>query len=39
MLKLGDVEWRKHRFAAIGIVGTLVALLGLVAFVGLFDPH
>ena len=38
MVKLGDAEGRKHRFSAIGVVGTLVALLGLVAFVGLFIP-
>ena len=38
MVKLGDVEGRKHRVSAIGIVGGLVALLGFVAFVGLFIP-
>ncbi len=38
MVKLGDAEGRKHRVSAIGIVATLVALLGVVAFAGLFVP-
>jgi putative membrane protein len=38
MLQLGDVEGRKHRVSAIGIVATLVALLGVLAFAGLFVP-
>ena len=38
MLKLGDVEGRKHRVSAIGVVATLVALLGILAFAGLFIP-
>ena len=38
MLKLGDVEGRRHRVSAIGIVATLVALLGVLAFAGLFVP-
>ena len=36
MLQLGDVEGRKHRVSPIGIVATLVALLGVLAFAGLF---
>jgi putative membrane protein len=38
MVQLGDAAGRKHRVSSIGIVGTLVALLGLVAFAGLFIP-
>ena len=38
MLKLGDVEGRKHVVAPIGIVASLVAVLGLLAFAGLFIP-
>jgi len=38
MLKLGDVEGRKHRVSAIGVVATLVAVLGILAFAGLFIP-
>jgi putative membrane protein len=38
MVKLGDIEGRKHRVSAIGVVATLVALLGVVALVGLFVP-
>jgi putative membrane protein len=38
MVKLWDVDGRKHRVSALGIVGALVALLGVVAFAGLFVP-
>ena len=38
MLKLGDVEGRRHIVAPIGIVASLVALLGVLAFAGLFIP-
>jgi putative membrane protein len=38
MLKLGDEVGVKHRVSAIGIVATLVALLGVLAFAGLFIP-
>ena len=38
MLRLGDVEGRKHLVAPIGIVASLVAVLGLLAFAGLFIP-
>lgn len=38
MLKLGDVQGRKHVVAPIGIVAVLVALLGVLAFAGLFIP-
>ena len=38
MLQLGDVEGRKHVVAPIGIVASLVALLGILAFAGLFIP-
>jgi putative membrane protein len=38
MVKLGDMEKRKHRASPIGIVATLVALLGVAAFAGLFVP-
>src|SRR5262245_21700171 len=38
MLKLGDVEGRKHVVAPIGIVASLVAVLGLLALAGLFIP-
>ena len=38
MLKLGDAEGRRHIVAPIGIVASLVALLGVLAFAGLFIP-
>ena len=38
MLKLGDTAGQKFRVSAIGIVATLVALLGALAFAGLFVP-
>ena len=38
MLKLGDVEGHKYVVAPIGIVATLVAVLGILAFAGLFIP-
>ena len=38
MMQLGDVEGRKHGVAPIGIVASLVALLGVLAFAGLFIP-
>jgi inner membrane protein YidH len=38
MLKLGDAAGRKHVVAPIGIVASLVALLGIFAFAGLFVP-
>ena len=38
MVRLGDVEGRKFRVAPVGIVATLVGLLGVVALAGLFFP-
>jgi putative membrane protein len=38
MLKLGETEGRKFRVSAIGILATLVAVLGILAFAGLFIP-
>ncbi|HEY3518946.1 MAG TPA: DUF202 domain-containing protein [Gammaproteobacteria bacterium] len=38
MLKLGDEAGQKHRVSAIGVVATLVALLGALAFAGLYVP-
>ena len=38
MLKLADEEGRKFRVSPVGVVSTLVGLLGLLAFAGLFIP-
>ena len=38
MVELGGVEGHKHVVAPIGIVASLVALLGILAFAGLFIP-
>ena len=38
MVKLWDAEGRKHRITPIGVVATLVALLGFLALVALFVP-
>src|SRR5687767_2041346 len=36
MVKLADVDGHKHRITALGIISSLVALLGVAAFAGLF---
>jgi putative membrane protein len=36
LVKLADVEGRKHRVTPLGIIASLVALLGVAAFAGLF---